>query len=305
MLDEGDIIQIAISGPLSSGKTTLFGALSKQFPSARHVAEVAWAAKVAAADFDWGSEAGRGYLRWTQAIAENIARAQSRLSILDGSLSDVAAYDRVYAMRPPAASIYRPYDLTLLCMPEGVEIEDNGVRDMSGDLRIKMMELLLEEAERRSARVLQLTGPHEERVARAVSAIDALTQGPEVPLAGIVLICDAGIGLLRRGNRDFWELPGGHLEMGETPAAAARREAYEELGLECGELLKIAEANFVEEGRRYRYHYFAPLGWIGQPAPREEKFAEFAFVNLAALRDQKVAASPALGKFLVEFSPHV
>lgn len=34
----------------------------------------------------------------------------------------------------------------------------------------------------------------------------------------------------RHRERDTWEIPGGHIEAGETPDAAARRELYEETG---------------------------------------------------------------------------
>lgn len=36
----------------------------------------------------------------------------------------------------------------------------------------------------------------------------------------------------RRRQRTTWETQGGHIEEGETPAAAARRELYEESGAE-------------------------------------------------------------------------
>ncbi|NLG25250.1 MAG: NUDIX domain-containing protein [Clostridiales bacterium] len=35
---------------------------------------------------------------------------------------------------------------------------------------------------------------------------------------------------VRHKNRDTWEQPGGHVEPGEAPDAAARRELYEETG---------------------------------------------------------------------------
>ncbi|HWC33762.1 MAG TPA: NUDIX domain-containing protein [Mycobacteriales bacterium] len=56
--------------------------------------------------------------------------------------------------------------------------------------------------------------------------------------AGVVVRDGEGrLLLVRRGNppaKGTWTLPGGRLEPGETPAAAAAREAREETGLEVG-----------------------------------------------------------------------
>lgn len=48
--------------------------------------------------------------------------------------------------------------------------------------------------------------------------------------AGIFVIDDGEILLLRHGKLGVWLQPGGHVEDGETPDEAARREALEETG---------------------------------------------------------------------------
>ena len=39
--------------------------------------------------------------------------------------------------------------------------------------------------------------------------------------------------LIRRADNGLWAMPGGALEVGETPAAGAEREAFEETGVRC------------------------------------------------------------------------
>lgn len=51
----------------------------------------------------------------------------------------------------------------------------------------------------------------------------------------------------RRGKsprQDVWSLPGGHIEPGETAAAAARREVFEETAIEA-EILGLVDTNDV------------------------------------------------------------
>lgn len=46
----------------------------------------------------------------------------------------------------------------------------------------------------------------------------------------------------------YWELPGGHEEMGETPETALKREFLEELGIEIRVLRQIHEFSFFSAG---------------------------------------------------------
>jgi ADP-ribose pyrophosphatase YjhB (NUDIX family) len=76
---------------------------------------------------------------------------------------------------------------------------------------------------------------------RLVCPRDSWVHYPSANLAATVVIeHSAGIVLLRRAiepDVGIWHLPIGHLEFGEPPAEAARREAAEETGLTLDELV--------------------------------------------------------------------
>ena len=71
-----------------------------------------------------------------------------------------------------------------------------------------------------------------------------------------------------------WIFPKGHIETGETPEEAARRELAEEAGV-VGELLGfVGETRFVNRDRRYHvvYHLFEPLETGLPHESREQKW---------------------------------
>lgn len=67
-----------------------------------------------------------------------------------------------------------------------------------------------------------------------------------------VICAHGGHILFVRKDRSKWALPGGKIEPGESPAAAAIRELHEETGLEASEPLYILEF----EAGNVRHHVF-------------------------------------------------
>lgn len=68
--------------------------------------------------------------------------------------------------------------------------------------------------------------------------------------------------LCQHKQRSTWEVPGGHIEQGETPEQAARRELFEESGAE-----------------QYRLY---PIGVYGVSKDGEEDFGALFFADIAS-----------------------
>jgi 8-oxo-dGTP diphosphatase len=97
---------------------------------------------------------------------------------------------------------------------------------------------------------------------------------PVVDVAVGVLRAPDGRVLLteRKPGKDaagFWELPGGQIEPGESPAQAAARELLEEVGVRADELApwRVYEHDFP--AKRVRLHWFNVRRWSGEPKGRE------------------------------------
>jgi ADP-ribose pyrophosphatase YjhB (NUDIX family) len=107
----------------------------------------------------------------------------------------------------------------------------------------------------------------------------------------VVLLRGAEVLLIRRGRAPSlgeWSLPGGAQHLGETAEACARRELFEETGLEAGalELLGHADAIHRDEQGRVLFHYTILDFWGhwrgGEPQAGSDA-AEARFVSPGAL----------------------
>jgi 8-oxo-dGTP diphosphatase len=82
-------------------------------------------------------------------------------------------------------------------------------------------------------------------------ADDPLDRSRAYVAAGVLFFDDAHrILLVQPTYKDHWDIPGGYVETGETPAQAAAREVHEELDLETpvGPLLVADWAPHPDEG---------------------------------------------------------
>ncbi|MFE7801609.1 NUDIX domain-containing protein [Nocardia sp. NPDC057440] len=99
----------------------------------------------------------------------------------------------------------------------------------------------------------------------------------------------------RRSNDEFdgrWHLPAGKLEVGESAAVAAAREAHEEIGIviDPAGLRLFHVAHVIGSGREARLGlFFEVLRWTGEPVNREpDKCYELRWFPLDALPEDSI-----------------
>lgn len=101
-----------------------------------------------------------------------------------------------------------------------------------------------------------------------------------VDVAVVVITDDAGRLFVQRRSESgpldgVWEFPGGRVEPGEDPAAAAAREALEETGAEVllGEILADREHHYPDRAVRLRFYRAWPADTAALPAHDDVRWA--------------------------------
>lgn len=113
----------------------------------------------------------------------------------------------------------------------------------------------------------------------------------KITLAGSVILKNNSILLLHRTEKDWWELPGGGIEVGETPQQAAVRELKEELLIDVEIVKKLGEMDFLHKGEMLGYIWFlANIKGNQEPKVGEpEEFLECQFIILEDLANHNLS----------------
>ena len=88
-----------------------------------------------------------------------------------------------------------------------------------------------------------------------------------------VVVCTAMDGrwlLSRHRERTTWETQGGHIEPGETPLDAARRELYEESGVTGAQLYYVCDYHGYTDTGSAEGAVFLAIGGVQGPMPQSE-----------------------------------
>lgn len=101
----------------------------------------------------------------------------------------------------------------------------------------------------------------------------------------MLVVNDGKILIGTRRNREGICGPGGHIEDGETPEQAARREALEEFGIQLGPLYCLGKLDGLPEEYGLPVIYLC-TEYAGEPVCDGEEMQSSAFRTLEELGDQ-------------------
>ena len=106
---------------------------------------------------------------------------------------------------------------------------------------------------------------------------------PRVAAGALIRDPRGRILLVKPTYKEGWDIPGGYVEPGESPAAACAREIAEEIGLrrELGRLLLVDWAPHPEEGDKLLFIFDGgTLADVSDARPDHQEIAEARFADL-------------------------
>jgi 8-oxo-dGTP diphosphatase len=110
-----------------------------------------------------------------------------------------------------------------------------------------------------------------------------------VAAAGVIFVDDHDrLMLVRPTYKDYWDIPGGYVEPGETPREACVREVAEELGIRpaIGDLVSVDWAPHPEEGEKVLFVFDGGRlseEQLGGVHFADGEIAEYAFLSAEQL----------------------
>ena len=105
-----------------------------------------------------------------------------------------------------------------------------------------------------------------------------------IEVVGAVLVSDGRLLMgLRAAHKAVapgaWDLIGGHVEPGETPLQALRREVFEELGVVVEAARSLELLSFVHQDAPGRLHLFQVTAWRGTPAIANDEHVDLRWFS--------------------------
>ncbi len=124
-----------------------------------------------------------------------------------------------------------------------------------------------------------------------------------IPLSGCIVLNEdkTAMLVLRRTKKQWYEIPGGKIEPGETQEKAAQREFLEEAGCEVTIIKKLGFCQFENEYATFHANWFlAKIQELQNPVVNEpDKFDQIIFIPFTKLENYDL--SPNITLFLEEY----